>query len=109
MWVSLTAVMMVVISQHDGWTTYRQTNPVKHAIQSADHSLIPEVVIVDVQFPGNPLHAHLVKTRDLKHGSNGESCNHKNRHASNNDEGNTFCRDASLISHGKENTDIPFS
>ena len=44
-------------NQHDDWTTYRQTKPVKHAIQSADHGFIPEVVIVDGNLPVNPLHA----------------------------------------------------
>ena len=62
--------------QHDNWTTYCQKETVKRAVQSIDHGFIPEVVIVDVILPGNPLRAHLIETRDLIHGSDGKSCKH---------------------------------
>ena len=91
--------------QHDNWTTHRQKKPVKHAIQRTDHGFIPEVVIVDVKLPGKPLRAHLVETRDPVHGSDGESCRQKNRHADNNYDDKSFCRNACLSSHWKQDTD----
>ena len=51
--------------QHDGWTADRGTKLVKHAIHSACHGFVPEIVLVDVGLPGNPLRAHLVETNDL--------------------------------------------
>ena len=83
--------------------------PVKHAVQRTDHGFIPEVVIVDVKLPGNPLRAHLVEARDPVHGSDGESCKQKNRHADNNYDGKSFCRNASLSSHWKQDTDTSLS
>ena len=59
--------------QHDNWTPYREKKPVEHTIQSNDHVFVPEVVIVNVELPGNPPRAHLVKTRDLIHSRDGES------------------------------------
>ena len=94
-WVSLTAVMMVAINKMIG--------------QSADHGLIPEVVIVAAQLPVNPLRAHLVETRDLIHGSDGESSKEHNGHTGNNDDGDSFCRKASLSSQGKQDPDTQFS
>ena len=95
--------------QYDDWKTDCQTKPVKHTIQSAENGLIPKVVTVDVQLPGKPLRAHLIETRDLIHGSDGEPRKHKNRHADNNYEGKSFCRNASLSSQGKQDTDTSFS
>ena len=34
--------------QHDHWAAHCETKPVKHAVQSADHGSVPEVVIVNV-------------------------------------------------------------
>ena len=107
-WVSLTDVMMVIINTMIG-QPYCQQKPVKHAIQSTDHGFIPEIVIVDVRLPGNPLRAHLIETRDLKHGSDSESCKQKNRHAENNYKSYSFCRDTGLSSQGKQDADTSFS
>ena len=64
--------------QHDDWTTYSDNKTVKYAVQSIDHGFMTKVVIVDVRLPGHPLRTHLVETRDLIHGSDGESCKQKN-------------------------------
>ena len=95
--------------QHYDWTTYSDNKPVKHAIQSIDHGFMTKVVIVDVRLPGNPLRAHLVETRDPVHGSDGESCKQKTRHAENNYEGDGFRRDTCLSSQGKQDADTSFN
>ena len=95
--------------QHYDWTTYRQKETVKHAIQSIDHVFIPKVIFVDVELPGNPLRAHLVETRDLKHGGDGESCKQKEQHAEQNYACDSFCGDASLSSQGKQDADTSFN
>ena len=68
-WLSLTTVSY----QYDDWTAHCQNKPVKDAVNGADHGLIPEVVVVDVGLPVNPLRAHLVETRQLVHENHNKS------------------------------------
>ena len=94
--------------QHYDRTTNRDYKPVKYAIQSINHCLISKVIIVDVRLPGKALRAHLVETRDLIHGSDGEPCRHKTRHADNNYEGDSSSWDATFSFHRKQDADTSF-
>ena len=76
--------------QHDNWTPCREKKPVEHTIQSNDHAFVPEVVIVNVELPRNPLRACLVKTRDLIHSRDGESHQNENRYTGNDYETHNF-------------------
>ena len=94
--------------QHDNWTTNCQKKKRKNPVQNTDQGFIPEIVIVNIKLPGNPLRAHLVETRDPVHGSDGESCKQKNRHADNNYDGKNFCWNTCLSSHWKQDIDTSF-
>ena len=58
---------------YDNRAADRENPPINQSVQSADHGFVPEIVIVHVGFPRNPLSANLAEARDLIHGSNGES------------------------------------
>ena len=90
--------------QHDYWAAHSEKKPVKHAVQSADHGSVPEVVIVNVRVPGYPLRADLVETRDLIHSSHGEARESKKQHNDGNEEGDVFGRHARLSFQGEQDT-----
>ena len=94
--------------QHDGWTAYCQTKPVKYGIHSMDHGFVPEVILVDGCFPGHPLRAHLVEAGDFVLENYSKSQTHERQYRENNDKGQSFCRNATLSSHGEQNADASF-
>ena len=93
--------------QHDYWAAHREKEKknVKHAVQSADHGSVPEVVIVNVRVPEYPLRVDLVETRDLIHSSDGEAHESENPNNDGNEEGDVFGRHANLSFQGEQDTD----
>ena len=84
--------------ENDEWNSHRDEKSVEHATQNLQHSLVPEIVISDVELPCFYVGTHLVEACHLVLGSDDKAEGHQDQHADHDDGRQHLGRDAPLRS-----------